>query len=76
MTTSHYKKTKKQLEDKPGKLEKWKKHNTPKDRSTGQAKFKCKRCGRHGAHIHKYDLHLCRQCFREIAPDIGFKKYS
>ena len=26
--------------------------------------------------IEKYGLNLCRQCFREIAADIGFKKYS
>ncbi|KAH7490073.1 hypothetical protein BFJ70_g6940 [Fusarium oxysporum] len=25
--------------------------------------------------IRKYDLNLCRQCFREKAKDIGFNKY-
>ena len=28
---------------------------------------------RHGM-IRKYGLNLCRQCFREYAPDIGFRK--
>ncbi|MHC1625025.1 MAG: 30S ribosomal protein S14 [Methermicoccaceae archaeon] len=35
----------------------------------------CKRCGRKQGIVRKYDLNLCRQCFREIAPLIGFKKY-
>ncbi|MCH2267774.1 MAG: 30S ribosomal protein S14 [Candidatus Thalassarchaeum betae] len=26
--------------------------------------------------IRRHGLRLCRQCFREVAPDIGFKKYS
>ncbi len=76
MTASDWKKMIKQLENKPAKLQKWKKHNKPKDRDTGEAQYKCRRCGRTGGHIHKYDLHLCRQCFREIATEIGFKKYS
>uniref|UniRef100_A0A915IVK7 Small ribosomal subunit protein uS14 n=1 Tax=Romanomermis culicivorax TaxID=13658 RepID=A0A915IVK7_ROMCU len=29
--------------------------------------------GQHGL-IRKYSLFLCRRCFREYAPDIGFKK--
>ncbi|MEK6839816.1 MAG: 30S ribosomal protein S14 [Nanoarchaeota archaeon] len=45
-------------------------------RTCGAALRKCRRCGRTHAHIQKYGLHLCRQCFREIAPSIGFKKYS
>ncbi|MDP4039628.1 MAG: 30S ribosomal protein S14 [Candidatus Pacearchaeota archaeon] len=52
------------------------KHSKPKDRKIGVAAQKCKRCGRFGAHLNQYNLHLCRQCFREIAEEIGFKKYS
>ncbi|HOW36806.1 MAG TPA: 30S ribosomal protein S14 [Candidatus Pacearchaeota archaeon] len=52
------------------------KHNKPKERKTGITAQKCGRCGRFGAHINSYGLHLCRQCFREIAEEIGFKKYS
>ena len=33
----------------------------------------CKRCGCYVS-IQKYDLHLCRQCFREVATSLGFKK--
>ena len=36
----------------------------------------CSRCGRNQGLVGKYDIWLCRQCFREIARDMGFKKYS
>ncbi|MEK6842434.1 MAG: 30S ribosomal protein S14 [Nanoarchaeota archaeon] len=52
------------------------KYNKPKDRKTGIATKKCERCGRFGAHISSYGLNLCRQCFRKIAIEIGFEKYS
>ena len=38
-------------------------------------KPKCIRCGRQGAVIRKYKLFYCRHCFREVAEEIGFKKY-
>ncbi len=76
MTTSDYQKVFKQLKVKPAKLEKYIKHNAPKKRTTGYNIKHCKRCGRTGAHINKYGLGLCRQCFSEIATRIGFKKYS
>ncbi|HIQ32566.1 MAG TPA: 30S ribosomal protein S14 [Methanothermococcus okinawensis] len=35
----------------------------------------CRRCGRKvRGLIRKYGLYLCRQCFREVAPQLGFKK--
>lgn len=76
MTTSDFRKAFKQLKSKPAKLAKFKKHNTPKKRKTGALKRKCKNCGRTHAHISKYGLHLCRQCFREYAKELGFRKYS
>jgi small subunit ribosomal protein S14 len=36
----------------------------------------CQRCGREQGLVGKYDIYLCRQCFREIARGMGFKKYS
>lgn len=75
MTTSDHRKVLKQIGRKPGKLKKFQKHNVPKERSCGIAQKKCKRCGRTRAHIDKYDLDLCRQCFREVATKIGFKRY-
>jgi small subunit ribosomal protein S14 len=45
-------------------------------RKYGKAARQCTRCGDHSAIVRKYGLNLCRQCFREIAPKIGFKKYN
>jgi len=76
MTYSDYRKVFKQLKTKPAKMQKFIKHNSPKKRSCGISLRRCKRCGRVGGHIQKYGLHLCRQCFREIATKLGFKKYN
>lgn len=76
MTTSYYKKLLKQLRAKPAKLKRFAKFNTPKERKYGIGTKKCRRCGRTGGHIGKYGLNLCRQCFRDIAVRIGWKKYS
>jgi len=76
MTASDWRKIIKQLQNKPVILKKFLKHNKPKDRKFGVAANKCERCGRFGAHIHQYGLHLCRQCFRELAVELGFKKFS
>ena len=76
MTTSDYKKAFTQLDHKPTIKKKFIKHNKPKERTCGIAIRKCRRCGRNGAHIQKYGLGLCRQCFRDIARNLGFKKYN
>ncbi len=76
MTASDWNKITKQLKKKPEILNKFLKHNKPKDRKFGVASKKCERCGRFGAHIKSYGLNLCRQCFREIAVELGFKKFS
>lgn len=49
---------------------------TKKERKFGKGLYVCRRCGRHGAIIRKYNLMYCRQCMREVARKIGFKKYS
>jgi small subunit ribosomal protein S14 len=36
----------------------------------------CQRCGREQGLIGKYDIWLCRQCFRDISRSMGFRKYS
>jgi len=36
----------------------------------------CQRCGRKQGLVGKYDIYLCRQCFREVSRSMGFKKYS
>lgn len=76
MTYSNYKKAFKQLKAKPIKLKKFLKHNVPKERSCGISLKPCGRCGRIRGSISSYGLGLCRQCFRETATDLGFKKYN
>ncbi len=76
MTASDWNKLLKQLRTRPVIMQRFLKYCKPKERKTGIAKYKCERCGRFGAHIKQYNLNLCRQCFREIAEEIGFKKYS
>ena len=76
MTSSNHKKVYKQLKTKPEKLAKFKKHNAPKKRTTGRLVRRCRMCGTTRAFIGKYNLNLCRRCFRDYAQKIGFKKYS
>jgi small subunit ribosomal protein S14 len=35
----------------------------------------CGRCGRNQGLVGKYNIWLCRQCFRETARSMGFHKY-
>ncbi len=76
MTASDSNKILKQIKNNPAKAKKFLRHCKPKDRKTGIAVRKCERCGRFGAHLSQYNLNLCRQCFREIAEEIGFNKYN
>jgi small subunit ribosomal protein S14 len=76
MTTSDYKKGFTQLQNKPAKMQKYLKHNKPKERKFGITTKGCRRCGTSRGHIGMYGMNLCRKCFREIAHKIGFKKFS
>jgi len=58
--------------------------DTPqKDSGTGQPndstdddRHVCRMTGREQGLVGKYDIWLCRQSFRELAPKMGFKKYD
>jgi small subunit ribosomal protein S14 len=76
MTASDWNKMIKQLRGKPAVMNKYLKHNKPRKRKFGTAAFKCENCGRFGAKVGQYNINLCRQCFREMALELGFKKYS
>jgi small subunit ribosomal protein S14 len=76
MTASDWRKITRQLKNKPAVLKKFLKHNKPKSRTSGIAANKCEVCGRQGGHISSYGLNLCRHCFRDLATELGFKKYS
>lgn len=71
-----FEKAKKQLLNKPEKLARFMKFNAPKKRKSGKALSPCRKCGRRNGVIRKYGLLYCRQCFREDAEKLGFKKYS
>ncbi|CEF65693.1 40S ribosomal protein S29 [Strongyloides ratti] len=43
-------------------------------RNYGPGSRSCRVCFGHHGLIRKYGLDMCRRCFREYAPDIGFKK--
>jgi small subunit ribosomal protein S14 len=76
MTASDWNKMLKQLKGKPAVMNKYLRHNKPKVRKFGVAAFKCENCGRFGAKVGQYNINLCRQCFREMAVELGFHKYS
>lgn len=76
MTISDWRKTFKQLKSKPVKMKKYIKHNAPKKRTTGMRTKKCKVCGRYEGMISKYGIGMCRTCFRDLAVELGFKKYN
>ena len=76
MTASDWRKALKQFVRKPAIKAKYIKHNKPKTRTTGITQKKCEKCGRYGAMIKRYGLNICRHCFRELAEELGFKKYS
>lgn len=70
-----YEKIIEQVKHKEGKKKRMEKHNKPKEKDFGKSKKQCRRCGRTGRGvITKYDLNYCRQCFREIAEEIGFEQ--
>ncbi|EZG66660.1 40S ribosomal protein S29 [Gregarina niphandrodes] len=48
---------------------------TAKTPRSCQGNRRCRRCSNRQAVIRKYDLMLCRQCFRENAKAIGFEKH-
>lgn len=45
-------------------------------RKFGKGSRRCRRCNTHVSVIQFHDLMLCRRCFRELAPKLGFKKYN
>lgn len=46
-----------------------------KDKDERGAKM-CDRCKTRAAVYQRFGLNLCRRCFREMAPKMGFNKYE
>lgn len=66
----------KQVENKPEKKARFLKFSSPTKRKFGKNAHKCRKCGRTGGVIRRFGLLYCRQCFREEAEKLGFKKYN
>lgn len=45
-------------------------------RKFGRGANECRICGRKQGLVRKYGIYFCRQCFREWAGKMGFKKMS
>ncbi|MCL4382009.1 30S ribosomal protein S14 [Candidatus Marsarchaeota archaeon] len=45
-------------------------------RFKGRGLRKCRFCGTSRGLIRSHKLNICRRCFREVAEDLGFKKYG
>ena len=54
--------------------EKTQKHFYSKKKGRGNRV--CKRCGTSRGLIRKYGLNICRRCFREMAEELGFRKFG
>ncbi len=76
MTSSSWTKVMKQIKGKKAKKSRFMRFNKPKVPKFGRGSRRCKICWRYGAHIRKYGINVCRQCFRDIAEDLGFQKYG
>lgn len=48
---------------------------TTERKKYGPGSRECQRCGTHRAIIRRYGIMFCRRCFREVANDIGFRKF-
>ncbi|MGC8516381.1 MAG: 30S ribosomal protein S14 [Candidatus Acidifodinimicrobium sp.] len=64
------------LQNKPVKRARMMRFNKPKERPYGLGKNRCVRCNRHEAHIKIHGLNYCRECFKEVSKEMGFKKYG
>ncbi|MBI4019989.1 MAG: 30S ribosomal protein S14 [Candidatus Aenigmarchaeota archaeon] len=71
-----FEKVRKSIQRKPIKLARYEKFNKARPRKFGRTLNKCRKCGRTEGLNHKYGLNYCRQCFREEAEKLGFRKYD
>ena len=75
MTAKDWKKTFKPIAHKIAESTRMLKFNKPTEKRCGRGKRICEICGRRGGLIRRYSLNICRQCFRDVAKDIGFNKF-
>ena len=46
------------------------------EKMKGRGLRKCRVCGNPRGLIRSHGFHICRRCFREVAKELGFKKYG
>ncbi len=46
------------------------------EKMRGRGKRRCRVCATARGIIRKYDLYICRRCFREVGEYLGFRKYG
>lgn len=73
---SAYDRILKTLKDKPAKSKRFVKFSSHKFQPHDIKLRKCVRCNRLDGHIRVHGLNYCRECFREVATDLGFRKYG
>lgn len=44
-------------------------------RQKGKGRRKCRFCGNARGMIRSFGLQTCRRCFREVAENVGFRKF-
>jgi small subunit ribosomal protein S14 len=71
-----YERIAKNLKDNPAKYNRFVKFNKHKMQPHDIRSRRCVRCNRGEAHIGIHGLNYCRECFREVAKDVGFRKYG
>ena len=71
-----YERNLKQVKDKPLKLSRHERFNKSKKRKFGKSTHPCRKCGKSRGIVRQYGILYCRQCFREDAEQLGFRKYS
>ena len=47
-----------------------------KIRKFGKGTIECRKCQKKRGVISKYGLRYCRNCFKELAKELGFKKFG
>lgn len=52
------------------------KQKPPKQRKFGKGVARCRKCGTSVGVIRKYNLYICRRCFNEVGPRLGFFNYG
>ena len=65
-----------QLKNKPGKMAKFLKHNSPKERKYGRLKSACRFTKNTHGVLGQYGIKMNRRLFRLSAKEIGFKKFN